>query len=967
MFKQFVPTSAFGASLAQQHTGASTTSSQGQARGFPQQQQSQKAPMPSTMDDLLGDNDASAEESSRLTSETTELANMSNQIGNLRSQMETTQNKKQVTQADLNATSAQKRDLEQRLQQFRAQYETEVRSVKELEQQLAASRDSTKKLSQDLAMLEGTYQDLQTQHQSVSQQLQADQQENASLRQKIGQMNSEVARLKPEIEKMKLDARQQKGLVSINKKQLSTNESERDRLQTERADLERAASEQTPSAAASPEPFPGVARQASNMVSPAASTMSSTNPFFKKAGGEGSTVTSPAATAASTTGPTPSAFDALFGPSAAFAPTGQAVSRTGTPPATSFIGRSMPAASTAGAGIASAGAGAVAMAGSTSSPGEATPAATPPAGESAMRSASLETPVPFEQQPPPPPESRQFTPTNLPLGGGMVGAGSVSGSDAASSTKVVPPASRAGGTDSSAEAVGGQSAGSMPGTFSSFDEPDRETVPGAFPGDEAQPMTTSQEVAGPTDNAAQTGTPAASDLNDDFDSAFASFGQKDSAKEAQTDDDPFAPSSSQEPASSQPRGFNSEFPPIQSLDREVEDSDSDSGDEGGFDDDFSATAPQQNGSLAPTSAAVASGDDIAAARPQITSIESTASDLPGINKEISPPTYDQSDNAFHGGSGERSASNQFPPEFGGLLPSREDPTSPPPPATSPPVESSQTESTMADAQVPQDRPTLLPRTTYGSFSTPTTDVFVDAQSRPMSSIMGAGQEPQPAQSIWQPAQSSQPKNAFDDFDDFADLSEAKEADKSGNDVDFGFGRQSVEEFNPAFDSPGPSQTPTLANRSVQQSQDSNGFANFTPNASTTGAGPFGSESGSIQQTPQNVQHDWDAIFSGLDSSKDPVDTTFDNTTNDDPWTTGVNGGSSSAAPKNENLTPTATSPQPASKQMPELGRAVTPGTEHDDPILKRLTGMGYTRGDALNALEMYDYDINKAVDHLAGN
>jgi epidermal growth factor receptor substrate 15 len=39
--------------------------------------------------------------------------------------------------------------------------------------------------------------------------------------------------------------------------------------------------------------------------------------------------------------------------------------------------------------------------------------------------------------------------------------------------------------------------------------------------------------------------------------------------------------------------------------------------------------------------------------------------------------------------------------------------------------------------------------------------------------------------------------------------------------------------------------------------------------------------------------------------------------------------------------------------------AITPGEEHDDPILKRLTGMGYTRGAALDALEKYDYDINK--------
>ena len=45
--------------------------------------------------------------------------------------------------------------------------------------------------------------------------------------------------------------------------------------------------------------------------------------------------------------------------------------------------------------------------------------------------------------------------------------------------------------------------------------------------------------------------------------------------------------------------------------------------------------------------------------------------------------------------------------------------------------------------------------------------------------------------------------------------------------------------------------------------------------------------------------------------------------------------------------------------MPSLGRAISSGTEHDDPILKKLTGMGYGRNEALSALEKYDYDINK--------
>ncbi|KAF2722071.1 EF-hand [Polychaeton citri CBS 116435] len=202
MFKPFIPTSLFGASLQQQNTGGSQGSASGQARNVsaplpPQstgQQQTSSAAAQAQKsgfggDDLLGDNETQAAESSKITGDTTELANMSSQIGNLRGQMEATQSKKQATQADLNATNAQKRDLELRLQQFRGQYETEVRTAKELETQLASSRESTKKLGQELAMLEGTYQDLSSRHQTITGQLQTDQQENASLKQKISQLN----------------------------------------------------------------------------------------------------------------------------------------------------------------------------------------------------------------------------------------------------------------------------------------------------------------------------------------------------------------------------------------------------------------------------------------------------------------------------------------------------------------------------------------------------------------------------------------------------------------------------------------------------------------------------------------------------------------------------------------------------------------------------------------------------------
>lgn len=1061
MFKPFMPTSAFGASIAQQHTGGSTTSSQGQARGFPQQQTAAPSHLQqaNAMDDLLGDNDAHAEESSKITNETTELANMSSQIGNLRSQMEQTQGKKTATQADLTATNNQKRDLELRLQQFRSQYETEVRTVKELETQLTASRESTKKLGQDLAMLEGMYQDLQTQHGSVMQALKADQAENASLKQKIGQINAEVARLKPELEKMKLEARQQKGLVSINRKQLATNEGERDRLQSEKSDLEREAAEREEQARNAPqEPqqqshlgrdaaigagagaaaFGGYeamndrgvtspsAGASSNLASP--SGMSSTNPFFRKASADGAAerATSPPAT--SSTGPTPSAFDALFGPSAAFSPSGQAGSRTGTPPTTSF-GRSIPAPNDAihQQTSASRAPGMTDSIQSVSSVGEPTPSATPPLS---VGNGTKDSPQTAEPYPPPVPANRQFTPGQLPLNGLPDRTRDDEETD---STAALPPASRAGGTETSGGEVAEHE---MPGAFEGSTHevqptPAVEELPGAFPSEDEQPNSSAQEVApeetalpgeqqpshvardaavGAGAGAAAFGgyealkahhadEPASSTAvppKDDFDSAFAGFGEGEQAKDAHNEDaDPFAPSSSVQ----QGHGHSSEFPPIQSLESEDDESSEEEGERGGFDDDFAggSTAkdpaadhepaePNAASSAVPSYLAppTASGErDAAGARPTVVSMPSTASTLPGIESQQSPPSYEHI-------SGERSSSNQFPPEFGGLLPSREIATSPPPPVEETseqavvsekendgPIAGENTATSARGIEAPQTSGTW--QSLFASVHTPsTTDVFHDASSRPISGAT-ADITPERAPPQSQGPSGGQSRNAFDDFDEFDDLSEAKEADNDPQDFGFGRSQSAADEFNPAFDSPATSMTNTMASSSHQQTpvastrqlEGSNGFTDFQPSASSS-SNAFGESSGaggasSIQHTPQNAQHDWDAIFSGIDSSKG-VDTSLGaGAAHDDPWgSPAVATNGASAAER----TPTATSPvserttkgapsYSAPRTQPPTGRALTPGTEHDDPFLKRLTGMGYPRAEALNALEMYDYDINK--------
>ncbi|KAK4038143.1 tubulin alpha chain [Parachaetomium inaequale] len=239
-FKPFVPSSSFGRGLTTQVTGGSNASAP--ARSV------------TVEDDLLGDTEP--EVSKNLTSETTELANLSNQIGSLTKQVQDVQGQRTATQNELSQSSAQKKNFEQRLTQLRAMYEKEAQDVRALETQLTTSKNETKKLQAEYAMVDASYQELQNQHRQIFTALQADQQENVNLKEKIRTVNAEIAQLKPQIEKLKSEARQQKGLVAINKKQLATNEGERDKLKNEAEDLTRSNEELARQISASSSPPP---------------------------------------------------------------------------------------------------------------------------------------------------------------------------------------------------------------------------------------------------------------------------------------------------------------------------------------------------------------------------------------------------------------------------------------------------------------------------------------------------------------------------------------------------------------------------------------------------------------------------------------------------------------------------------------------------------------------------------------
>lgn len=199
-----------------------------------------------------------------------------------------------------------------------------------------------------------------------------------------------------------------------------------------------------------------------------------------------------------------------------------------------------------------------------------------------------------------------------------------------------------------------------------------------------------------------------------------------------------------------------------------------------------------------------------------------------------------------------------------------------------------------------------------------------------------------------PGPSAGSKSAFDDLDDdFEGLEDAKEG--SADDDFANISRSGLDDFNPVFDS-SPPQSQAAKSDSAQTNTNFGGESSFDFGSLSTG-----STTGSASAVATSVaalhghavkaantadSHDWDAIFASLDDAPSAAVS------------------SPAPAPASTSAaTGNSTVKEPSRPNAP--GRALTEAGEHDDPILKNLTSMGYSRADALLALEKYDYNLER--------
>ncbi|PWN37671.1 uncharacterized protein FA14DRAFT_159612 [Meira miltonrushii] len=143
----------------------------------------------------------------------------------------------ETTKADLtksNAADAHSiEDLRTRLETVRMRHQTESESVKALQERQKAQSAELKRLREESVHEESELSRLKAEKDEIEQALMKDREDVREMKSVVAERTKAKEALKAEIEKLKKEARQQKGLVAIGKKQLSQADSDLSKAQDE--------------------------------------------------------------------------------------------------------------------------------------------------------------------------------------------------------------------------------------------------------------------------------------------------------------------------------------------------------------------------------------------------------------------------------------------------------------------------------------------------------------------------------------------------------------------------------------------------------------------------------------------------------------------------------------------------------------------------------------------------------------
>ena len=162
-----------------------------------------------------------------------EYGNKSNELQSNEKAVSDLQARRGTLETSVAANASSIAELESRLATVRGQHEIESKLVKDLEERQQKQNAELKTLREEVIRNESELSALKAEKDELEQALMRDREDVRDMKKRMNDVQTETKSLKEQLEKLRKDARQQKGLVAISKKQLATAEGEQDKVASE--------------------------------------------------------------------------------------------------------------------------------------------------------------------------------------------------------------------------------------------------------------------------------------------------------------------------------------------------------------------------------------------------------------------------------------------------------------------------------------------------------------------------------------------------------------------------------------------------------------------------------------------------------------------------------------------------------------------------------------------------------------
>ena len=187
--------------------------------------------------DFLSDDEPSTP-APPLEDKSAEIGNLHNQLNSTNRSLNTVKDERADVEQRLAEQATELSNLQTQLMAAKTAYETETKLLATLRERYANQNADISKTRQELITAESDVSALRLEKDEVQNALLRDKEEVRELQKKMASAGAEIETVKAEIEKTKKDAKQQRGLLAIAKKQLAAREAEKVKVESERSEAD---------------------------------------------------------------------------------------------------------------------------------------------------------------------------------------------------------------------------------------------------------------------------------------------------------------------------------------------------------------------------------------------------------------------------------------------------------------------------------------------------------------------------------------------------------------------------------------------------------------------------------------------------------------------------------------------------------------------------------------------------------